>query len=196
MESWIEEDIRPNTGNDMDRVLVEHIGRMVDYLKQKPGYLESWHFLRESTNWRGQGKNPPFIHHIRFRVRTRPDSLRDVEKYLTDELNKLRSIGEILDYYPGNHGTPTDSHRTPTDRYAGEALDYDEPEANPKGWIVAQKWLEAGSEVELVLLANRFHKRGLGKKFNSGYLCHLFCNQCALAHDQTAGGWFMIIQAG
>jgi len=186
-EFWIEENIRPNTPNDMDRVLFYHIKRIVNYLKQQ-GWLITWHFLRESTNWRGCGTQPPHIPHIRFRVKTREANLQNVRNYIKNELDKLQQIGEIADHYRGNHGTPNRD-------YCGESNNFDESGVtNPEGWIVAQKWLEAGSELELILLKSRFQGIQLGPRFNLLNFLHFTGNQCGRDHDITRNGRFMIFQ--
>lgn len=182
--SWVEENIRPNTPNDMDRVLFDHIRPIVDYLKQQ-GWLITWHFLRESRNWRGRGNQPPFVLHIRFRVKTTEAELQNVRNYLNNELNALQQNGRIADHYRGNHGTPNQD-------YGGESGNFDEVAQNPQGWNIVQKWLEAGSEIELIFLKNRFQGVQLGPRFKLPDLLHFFGNQCNRDHDWTINGRFMI----
>jgi len=131
MEFWIETNIQPISPQDMDRVLFEHIKPIVDHLKQQ-NWLITWHFLRESRNWRGRGDNPPFIQHIRFRVRSNSAHIQNVRDYLKDELEGLKQDGKIADYYFGNHGKPNED-------YIGESENFDENAPNPEGWKVTQK---------------------------------------------------------
>ena len=49
-EYWMEENIRPVSHQDSDRLLIEDLEPIVDALKQK-GVI-SWHFLREGDGWR------------------------------------------------------------------------------------------------------------------------------------------------
>lgn len=105
MEYWVAENIKPNSPQDMDRVLLQHIKRIVDDLKRM-NWVASWHFFRESANWREQTNVR--VLHIRFRVRThqRQAKLLNLRGYLTNELNRLQNAREISDHYRGNHGTP------------------------------------------------------------------------------------------
>jgi len=177
----------PNTPNDMDRVLLEHIKPVVLYLKQK-GWLVTWHFFRESANWRERGNQPPPVPHIRFRVKTQSDIDRqNVRNWLTKVLNGLQQVGKIADHYRGNHGTPNQD-------YQGESNNFDERIRNPYGWDAVQRWLQAGSEIELVFLKSIFRGAQLGPRFRLPDLLHFFANQCNRDHDWTISGQFMIFQ--
>ena len=194
MEYWVEENIRPNTPDDMDRVLFEHIKTIVDDLKKRNqtqrGSLITWHFFREHEGWRArEGWRGSRVWHIRFRVRTTKAELQNVRKYLEKKLDLLKENGEINDHYHGGHGKVDED-------YQGESEAYDEKNIkNPEGWTTAQKWFECGSEIELIFLKNRFQGVQLGEKFNVPYLLHLFCNQSQNRyHDYTLDGRFMIIR--
>jgi len=144
-------------------------------------------FLRESTNWRGHGDRPPFILHIRFRIRTTEARLQNARNYLRNELDALVQHGEITDHYRGNHGTPNQD-------YQGESNNFDEIVQNPQGWNTTQKWFEAGSEIELIFLKNRFQGVQLGRRFNLPDLLHFFGNQCSRNHNLIRNGQYMIFQ--
>lgn len=174
MEYWVEENIKPNSPQDMDSVLLQHIKRIVDDLKRMK-WVVSWHFLRESANWRGQTNVR--VPHIRFRVRTqqRQTKLLNLRSYLTNELNRLQNAGEISDHYRGNHGTPGQE-------YQGESGNFDEAGPNPKGWKVTQKWLESGSEVALNLMRTRLAGVRFGPRFIMEDLLHFISNQNGYRH--------------
>ena len=165
MEYWIEENIRPVNDADIDRVLFEDIRPLVNFMNQQ-GWVIHWHFLRESENWQGRGNQAPLILHIRFRVRVNEANLQAARTYLTTELDTLHTSSRIADHHRGNHATPNQE-------YAGEAANFDENGANPQGWEITQKWLESGSEIELVLLKNRFQGAVLGSRFVLPDLCIL-----------------------
>ena len=187
MEYWVEENIRPLSRDNMDRVLLEHIKPIVFYLKGK-GWLVTWHFLRESSNWRGSGNQPPLIQHIRFRVKAATDAnLQSIRDFLRKVLDGLEHIGKINSHYRGNHGTPNQD-------YQGESNNFDESANSPQGWDAVQRWLQAGSEIELVFLKNRFRGIQLGQRFRLPDLLHFVGNQCNRDHDWTISGQFMIFQ--
>lgn len=186
MECWVEENIKPNTPDDMDVVLFNHVRPIVDQLKQQ-NWLISWHFFRESENWRGRGKQPPLVQHIRFRVRTTETELQNVRDHVKKKLDTIQNNGRIADHYRGNEGTPNDD-------YCGESAKFDETATNPRGWSVVQDWLQSGSEIEMILLDNRFQGTRLGSRFKLPDLLHFFANQCGRYHDWTTNGKFMIFQ--
>jgi hypothetical protein len=168
MEYWVEENITPNRPGDMDKILSQHIRHMVNVLKSRK-LVVTWHFFRESNNWRGNGN---IIPHIRFRIRThqRKTKLQDLRDYLTIELDRLQSIGEISDHYRGNHGNPNQE-------YQGEGNNFNEVGPNPEGWKVTQKWLEAGSEIALNLIRARLTGVRYGQRFIPEDLLHFIANQ-------------------
>ena len=174
MKYWVEENIKPNSPADMDRVLLQHVKRIVNDLKRRK-WVVSWHFFRESDNWRGQ-RNVR-IPHIRFRVRIhqRRAKLLSLRNYLTNELNRLQNAGEIADHYRGNHGTPGQE-------YQGEAGNFDEAGPNPEGWKATQKWLESGSEVALNLIRARLAGVQFGRRFIMEDLLHFIANQNGYHH--------------
>lgn len=171
---------------DIDRTLFEHIRPMVNLLVQQ-NWVIHWHFLRESKNWRGRGNQPPLILHIRFRVRVNEANLQAARTYLTTELDNLQANARIADHYRGNHGNLNQE-------YAGEAANFDENTANPEGWKIAQKWLEAGSEIEMLFLKNRFQGVVLARRFALPDLLHFIANQCSRNHAMLPSGNNMIIQ--
>lgn len=185
MEYWIEENIRPVNDADVDRVLLEHIRPLVNFMNQQ-GWVIHWHFLRESENWQGRGNQLPLILHIRFRVRVNEANLQAARTHLATELNTLRTNARIADHYRGNHAIPNQE-------YAGEAANFDESGANPQGWEIAQKWLEAGSEIELIFLKNRFQGAVLGNRFILLDLLHFFANQCDRNHGMLPPGNNLLI---
>jgi hypothetical protein len=167
-EFWLEANIQPRSPQDADRVLVEHIKRIVTDLQQTNA-VQTWHFLRENENWRGQSQL--LVPHIRFRVRA-PDQprLAQVQSQVTGELDALRSASEISDYYYGCHGTPNQD-------YFGEAGFFDEQRSNPEGWRITQDWLQAGSEVALLIIEGRLGRVGLSQKFHFNHQIHFVCDQ-------------------
>ena len=64
-EYWVEENIRPRSHQDSDRLLIDDLEPIINVLKQKG--IISWHFLREDSNWRGSQN----IRHIRLRFRAK-----------------------------------------------------------------------------------------------------------------------------
>lgn len=186
MEYWMEENIKPNTPNDMDRVLFYQIRPIVYFLKRRSRML-AWHFLRESGNWRG---NPQVVMpHIRFRVRAESETnLNQAQIWVTKVLDGLQNVGIIADHYLGNHGNPNQT-------YQGERGNFDEIITGhpPQGWDAIQTWLQSGSEIELVFLSNVFRRAGLGARFNLPDILHFFANQCNRNHDWTINGRFMIV---
>ena len=194
MEQWIEENVQPVNDAEVDRVLFEHIRPLVDFMNQQ-GWIIHWHFLRESENWRGRGKQLPLVSHIRFRVRVSEASLQAARTYLTTELNMLlttelnmlQTNARITDHYRGNHGTPNQE-------YQGEAANFNETGTNPEGWEITQKWLEAGSEIELTFLKNRFQGVVLGIRFAASDMLHFAANQWSRNHGMLPAGNNMIIQ--
>jgi hypothetical protein len=128
-----------------------------------------WHFLRESENWRGS--NNQLILHIRLRVCVNETNLQIARTYLSTELDSLRTQAIISDHYRGNHGNPNQE-------YNGEAANFDENSVNPEGWKITQKWLEVGSEIEMVFLKNGFQGCVLGNRFVLPDLLHFVANQC------------------
>jgi len=169
LEFWIEENIQPVNNADFDRVLFEQIRQLVTNM-QNQGWIICWHFLRESENWRGRGRQLPLILHIRFRARVNEARLQQAQTYLTTELDTLQTTGRIADHYRGNHGNPNQE-------YAGEAANFDENGDSPEGWETTQKWLEAGSEIEMVFLKSRFQGAVLGNRFVLPDLLHFAANQ-------------------
>jgi hypothetical protein len=176
----MEENVKPNITEDMDRVILEHIGPMVKFLKLKC-WLDSWHFLRESQNWRNQEELVP---HIRFRVKAKSEAhLERIRDFVTRALDGLCQVGKISDHYQGNHGNLGQD-------YLGESGGFDETSTSavpgilsiPQGWSAIQIWLQAGSEIELVFLRNRFRGVNLGQRFNLPDILHFFANQCNRDH--------------
>jgi len=186
LEYWVEENVKPNTPSEIDRVLHQHIRPIVHYLKQKD-LVVFWHFLRESGNWRGDEQ--PLTLHIRFRVRTQSQTdLNSVRTWLTTVLDGLQSVGKIADHYRGNHGTPNQD-------YGGESANFDETGMTlPQGWIAVQRGLQAGSEIELVFLSSVFRGARLAPRFRLPDILHFMANQCGKNHDWTANGRFMIVE--
>lgn len=171
----------------MNRVLFEHVRPLVHHVN-KQGWLLTWHFLRESENWRGKGKQPPLVSHIRFRVRTTEPHLQALRSYLQNELDSLQRSGRIADHYRGDSGTPNQD-------YVGESNKFDERAVpRPEGWAAVQRWLRAGSEIQLIFLKNAFQGVLLGRRFKMTDILHFYCNQTARSHDVTANGLFMVVQ--
>jgi len=182
LEFWIEEDIRPLNDADYDRVLFEHVRQLATFVENH-GWLIHW----ESENWQGRGIQQPLVLHIRFRVRVKEANLQQAQTSLTTELDTLQRNRRIADHYRGNHGNP---HQD----YAGEATNFDESGANPEGWEIAQKWLEAGSNVEMMFLKSRFQGVILGPRFVLSDLLHFTANQCNRNHGMLPIGNNMLIQ--
>jgi hypothetical protein len=190
----MEENVRPNTPEDMDRVILEHIGPIVKFLKLK-SWLDIWHFLRESQNWRNQEE---LIPHIRFRVKARSEAdLEKIRDFVRRALDGLQQAGKISDHYRGNHGNLSQD-------YMGESGGFDETSTRaiagirsiPQGWSAIQIWLQAGSEIELVFLKNRFQGVRLGQRFMLRDILHFFANQCNRDHvvSRIPQGECMIFQ--
>lgn len=182
----MEENIRPNNPNDMDRVLFYHVRPIVHFLKLKR-WLLTWHFLRESENWRGNQR--PLIPHIRFRVRAESETnLNQLRNWLTTVIDGLQHAGMIADHYWGNHGNPAQD-------YQGESANFDEGGTRlPQGWDAVQRLLQAGSEIKLIFLRSVFRQSPLAPRFILPDILHFFANQCNRGHDWTMSGQFMIIE--
>jgi len=172
----------------MDRVLSYHVTPIVHFLELR-GWILTWHFLRESENWRGRGNQSPLVPHIRFRVRTESETnLNHVRNWLTIVFDGLRDAGRIADHYRGNHGNPNQD-------YQGESTNFDETgTGRPQGWKAVQRWLRAGSEIELVILRSVFRGAQTAPRFRLPDILHFFANQCNRSHDWTIRGQFMIIE--
>lgn len=171
LEYWVEENIRPNVPNDLNRVLLEHVKPIVFFLKLKK-WIITWHFLLETPNWRGEEGIGAL--HIRLRVRANSSyNIRKTRKWLKKVLDGLQNNGRIADHYAGKHGTPNQYYR-------GEKRDYNQrgKTLHRNGWDVAQKWLESGSEIAFILLESRLLGVRLGPKFNIPYMLHLLADQC------------------
>jgi len=169
-EYWVEENIKPLSHQDSDRLLIENLEPIVDALKQKK--VASWHFLREGDNWRGSQN----ISHIRLRFRaTDLQHLKKIKKFLKNELDFLQSNGLILDHYIGKNGTPVRRYR---DYYDGENVAFNEQPPNPKGWNLVQRYLEIGSEMAILLTKGRMNRIHLSLDYNFSKISHLFPNQC------------------
>lgn len=170
-EYWVEEDIRPLSHQDSDRLLIEDIEPIIDALKKK-GIL-SWHFLREDDNWRGSQN----IRHIRLRFKAK--NLKDLKKirlFLKKKLDILQQNGIIIEHYVGIHGVPVRFYK---DYYKGGASEaFDEQAPNPKGWSLVEKSLEIGSEMALLLINGRMNRIQLGREYGFYKISHLFPNQC------------------
>lgn len=142
----------------------------------------------------GRGEEPPHIKHIRLRARSKETEIQNVRNFLKKELDTLQQNGKIAEHYCGNHGKPNEDYR-------GEGCEsgdnnFDENEKTPEGWNVVQKWLEAGSEIELIFLKNRLRGVQLGPRFVVLDLLHFFANQCEISHrvNKYANETFMIFQ--
>jgi hypothetical protein len=190
LEYWVEENVRPNTPEDMDRVILEHVGPIVKFLKRK-GWLENWHFLRESQNWRNQTQLVP---HIRFRIKTKSNGdLENVRNFVKAALDGLQQVGRIADHYRGNHGNLSQE-------YLGESGGFDETRATTstsirtisQGWSLIQIWWQTGSEIELLFLQNRFRGVQLGPRFLLPDMLHFFANQCGRPNSLMQGDFFLI----
>ncbi len=174
LEYWIEENIRPNTPNDLDGVLLHHVKPIVFFLKLKK-WVITWHFLIETPNWRGE-QGPGVLH---TRLRFRADStvnIRKTRKWLKKVLDMLQNNGRIANHYTGNNGFPNQYYRGEKRKFnqRGKVL-------HRNCWEATQKWLECGSEIALILLENRIQNVSLAPNFNIPYLLHLFANQCEKA---------------
>jgi hypothetical protein len=115
-------------------------------------------------------------------------NLNQIRNWLTTVLDGLQHAGMITDHYRGNHGNPTQD-------YQGESANFDEAGTSlPQGWNAVQRWLQAGSEIELVLLRSVFRQSPLAPRFRLPDILHFFANQCNRNHDWTAAGQFMIVE--
>ena len=169
-EYWVEEDIRPVSHEDSDRLLIENLEPIVDALKQEG--IISWHFLREDDNWRGTEK----VLHIRLRFKVNDlEQLKKIEGVLKRELDTLQQNRAIIDHYVGSHGNPVGRHE---DYYQGENAVFDEHAENPKGWSFVERYLEIGSEMALLLIKGRLGRIQLGSEYGFYKISHCFPNQC------------------
>jgi len=170
LEYWVEENIRPLSHQDSDRLLIEDLEPIVNTLKQRG--IMSWHFLRESDNWRGNQD----VRHIRLRFEaTDLNHLKRIRRFLKRELDILVRNGVIVDHYVGKHGNPVRRYR---DYYQGESGGFDEQVATPKGWSLVERHLEIGSEMALLLIRGRMNRVQLAHDYNFPKISHLFPNQC------------------
>ena len=62
-EYWVEENIRPASNTDLDRLLIDDIEPIVNALKTSG--IISWHYLREDEGW----KVTQTVRHVRLRRR-------------------------------------------------------------------------------------------------------------------------------
>jgi len=170
-EFWVEENIRPTSHQDSDRLLIDDIEPIVEALKQKG--IISWHFLREGDGWR----ETQSVSHIRLRFKTEDlEHLKKTRKYLKKKLDLLQQNRMIVEHYVGIHGKPVKLYK---DYYKGGASEaFDEQMPNPKGWFLIEKFLEFGSELALLLIKGRMNRIQLGREFAFYKIAHLFPNQC------------------
>lgn len=169
-EYWVEENIRPLSHRDSDRLLIEDLEPIVNALKQKG--IISWHFLREGEGWKGSQN----VKHIRLRFKAdNLQHLKKIRRFLKRKLDILQQNGVIVDHYVGKHGKPVRRYR---DYYQGESRDFDEQVTNPKGWNLVEGCMEIGSEMALLLIKGRMNRIQLGPKYNFYKISHLFPNQC------------------
>jgi len=168
---WVEEDIRPISHQDSDRLLIDDITPCVEALKQKG--IISWHFLRERDGWR----ETQAVRHIRLRFRAKNlKHLKKIRRDLKKKLDALQQNGTILDHYVGIHGKPVRLYK---DYYQGGASEaFDEQTPNPEGWYLVEKFLEEGSDLALLLIKGRMNRVQLGREFTFPKISHLFPNQC------------------
>ena len=170
-EFWVEEDIRPISRRDSDRLLIDDIGLIVEALKQQG--IISWHFLRESDGWR----ETQSVSHIRLRFKAEDLAhLKRIRIHLKRTLDILQQNRTILDHYVGIHGKPVRFYK---DYYKGGASEaFDEQMPNQKGWSLVEEFLELGSELALLLIKGRMNRVQLGREFKFYKISHLFPNQC------------------
>lgn len=187
-EFWVEEDIRPISHQDSDRLLIDDIEPIVEALKKRG--IISWHFLREGDGWR----ETQSVSHIRLRFKAEDSAhLKKIRRHLKRKLDVLQQNGTILDHYVGIHGKPLRFYK---DYYKGGASEaFDEQMPNPKGWRLVEKFLELGSELALLLIKGRMNRVQLGREFGFYKISHLFPNQCRhypmSVAAQTQGGRIM-----
>ena len=182
-EYWVEENIRPVSHQDSDRLLIEDLEPVVYALKQR-GTI-SWHFLREDRNWRGSQN----IQHIRLRFKVDSlNQLKKIRRLLKRRLDILQQNGVLIEHYVGRHGKPVRRYR---DYYQGGASEaFDEQVSNPKGWSLVEKFLEIGSELALLLIKGRMNRVQLGHDYTFYKISHLFPNQCRhYPHPTRTPNW-------
>jgi hypothetical protein len=109
--------------------------------------------------------------------------LSQIKGILDAALSLAQQRGDISDYYYGNHGTPGQV-------YQGEAGGFDESGPSPTGWKVTQKWLEAGSELAILILQIRRGRITPGPRLHFNDEIHFFCNQ--LGKAEATGRHFSI----
>jgi hypothetical protein len=170
-EYWVEENIRPISHQDSDRLLIDNIEPVVSALKQRG--IISWHFLREGDSWRETQR----VKHIRLRFKAENlEQLRRTRRSLKRKLDILQQNRVIVDHYVGIHGKPVRFYR---DYYKGGASEgFDEQVASPRGWSLVEKFLEVGSELALLLIKGRMNRVQLGSSYAFYKISHLFPNQC------------------
>jgi len=169
-EYWVEENIRPISHRDSDRLLIDDLEPIVDMLRTKG--IVAWHFLREGSGWRESQR----VKHIRLRFEARDlNHLKRIRRLLKRKLDTLRQNGAIVDHYVGRHGRPVRRYQ---DYYKGESGDFDEHVTQPKGWNLVKKSLEVGSEMALLLIKGRMNRIQLGGQYDFYKISHLFPNQC------------------
>jgi len=170
-EYWVEENIRPISHQDSDRLLVDDIEPIVKALKQRG--IISWHFLREGEGWRESQR----VKHIRVRFKAENlEHFKRIRRFLKRKLDILQQNRVIVDHYVGIHGKPVRFYR---DYYKGGASEaFDEQVPNPKGWCLVEKFLEVGSELAFLLINGRMNRVQLGREYTFYKISHLFPNQC------------------
>jgi len=131
-EHWIEINMSANLA-DQDNILLERLRPYVRRLERRKEMV-SFHYFREPE--------------IRFRVRLKDKRTKEKQKKAVGALaGRLVKDGIVSEWHFGNHGEPGREYVGEDDRY-GE-----------RGWQIAQKYFQHGSEVALELLASK--KQGL-----------------------------------
>jgi hypothetical protein len=170
-EYWVEENVRPTSHQDSDRLLIDDIEPIVRTLKHSG--IVSWHFLREGDGWREN----QHVSHIRLRFEAEDlRHLKRIRRFLKRKLDILQQNRAIIDHYVGIHGKPVKFYK---DYYKGGSSEaFDEQRPNPTGWCLVKKFLEVGSELALLLINGRMNRVQLGREYEFNKISHLFPNQC------------------
>lgn len=161
VEQWYVSHIfmKPETfQKERDRVLLNAVKPAVEALEAKK-LIQTFHFLFE----------PNF--EILFRVRLSDGvKLEDVKTIIDGKLNPIRGFCVKIDPEEGYHG-----EGDPTADWS----------FGTEGWIHAQKFLEYGSQVTLLMREVGVRRKPisagrLDSQFNIGKLVHCFLNQAGL----------------
>jgi len=168
VEQWYVSHIfmKPETfQKERDRVLLDAVKPAVEALEAK-GLIQTFHFLFEQNL------------EILFRVRLAEGaSMKDAKTIVEEKLGPIKELCVKIDPDEGYHG-----EGDPTADWS----------FGTEGWPLAEKFLEYGSRVTLLMREVRMGRKPISagrlkSRFNIGTLVHCFLNQAGLSTIEEAG---------